>query len=394
MSIEHLSILNAELPELFQPRDLSPEWDEELIIVPIDDPEAVFSHSQGGSLVAPDHDPESDFGIIEQAINSISGPFTPTIDDPFREPPRMPAGIIDALGGAHAGAPVSSPLGFAAPPPDCLAFYLPFHYYYPTWWGIYILAEGVQWLAGDIVDRSGGKVGMRDATDAARLFLYYHEAFHHKTECFATRLEMTHRKPCYKTGFERYFQATWGSDKCIEEGLAEAFALKHTHDKMRSPHIDAALSSYVDDSPPGYRLGNSIRKNWDDTRGEFSEANQSICFPHLPSKNPRIWRAATHMFDGIANIKARVNYVIPRSSPLAKRIPFRQKLSPVKVVKKLEALVNLAFVRHGGRHDVYRVPGGRNVYIPRHAKDLGAGLLRSILEEAGLSMSLDEFMGI
>lgn len=100
------------------------------------------------------------------------------------------------------------------------------------------------------------------------------------------------------------------------------------------------------------------------------------------------------MFDGIANIRARVNYVIPRSSPLAKRIPFRQKLSPVKVVKKLESLVNLVFVRHGGRHDVYRTPSGRNVYIPRHAKDMGAGLLRSIIEEAGLNMSLDEFMGI
>lgn len=386
MSIEHLSILNAELPELFQPRDLSPEWDGGLIIVPIDDPEAITSPSEGESLVAPDRDPESDFSIIEQAIQSI--------DNPFREPPRMPVGIIESLGGAHAGAPIPMPHGNAAPPADCLAFYLPFHYYYPTWWGIYILAEGVQWLARDIVTRSGGDVGMRDATDAARLFLYYHEAFHHKAECFATRLELTHRKPCYKTGFERYFQATWGSDKCLEEGLAEAFALKHTYEKLRNKAIDAALSAHVGDSPPGYRLGGSIRKTWDETRGEFSEANQSICFPHLPSKDPSIWRTAPHMFDGIANIRARVNYVIPRSSPLAKRIPFRQKLSPVKVVKKLESLVNLVFVRHGGRHDVYRTPSGRNVYIPRHAKDMGAGLLRSIIEEAGLNMSLDEFMGI
>jgi predicted RNA binding protein YcfA (HicA-like mRNA interferase family) len=393
MGIEHLSLLSSELPELFQPKDLSPEWDEGLIIVPVDDPEAIASGSQGESLVAPDHDPESDFSIIEQAIQSIDSPMNPTIDSPFREPPRMPDGIIDSMGGTHAGAPIPPPAGFA-PPPDCLAFYLPFHYYYPTWWGIYILAEGVQWLARDIVGRSGGSVEMREATEAARLFLYYHEAFHHKTECFATRLELTHRKPCYKTGFERFFQATWGSDKCLEEGLAEAFALRHTYEKQRNKAIDAALSSHVEDSPPGYRLGVSIRKTWDDTRSEFSEANQTICLPHLPSKNPSIWRTAPHMFDGIANIKARVNYVIPRSSPLAKRIPFRPKLSPAKVVKKLETLVKLFFVRHGGRHDVYRTPSGRNVYIPRHAKDMGTGLLRSILQEAGLNISVDEFMGV
>jgi hypothetical protein len=74
------------------------------------------------------------------------------------------------------------------PPPDCFAFYLPFHYYHPTWWGVYLLLEGVLWLASEIVRRAGGRVSMKDAVCVARMFLYYHEAFHHKTECFATRI--------------------------------------------------------------------------------------------------------------------------------------------------------------------------------------------------------------
>jgi hypothetical protein len=33
MSLDHLGILNAELPELFQHRDLTLFWDDELIII-------------------------------------------------------------------------------------------------------------------------------------------------------------------------------------------------------------------------------------------------------------------------------------------------------------------------------------------------------------------------
>ena len=37
MSVEHLDVLYAEFPDLFQPRDLSPVWDDDLIIIPIED---------------------------------------------------------------------------------------------------------------------------------------------------------------------------------------------------------------------------------------------------------------------------------------------------------------------------------------------------------------------
>ena len=98
------------------------------------------------------------------------------------------------------------------------------------------------------------------------------------------------------------------------------------------------------------------------------------------------------LFDGIANIKSRVNYVISRKSPLASGLPFRPMLPPGKLVKKLQALVGLKFVRHGGNHDVYRSASGVKVAIPRHPRDLGRGLVRKILSEVGLDMGLDEFL--
>jgi len=277
------------------------------------------------------------------------------------------------------------------PPPDCLAFYLPFHYYHPTWWGVYLLLEGVLWLAREIVRRAGGQ-SMKDAVSAARMFLYYHEAFHHKTECFAARMEITHRKPFYKTGFERLFQKTISTDDCLEEGLANASALDLTWKRLRSKDIEQALSGYVKDSPPGYRRGVEIRPDITGVRCQFAEDNQNFCLPHIPKKNPEVWRTTPHMFNGISKVGSRVNYVISRNSPLVARVRVRPSLAPSKLVKKFEELVGLEFDRAGGNHDIYRMPNGKKIPIPRHPRDLGTGIMRKILHQAGLNMSVSQFM--
>jgi hypothetical protein len=72
------------------------------------------------------------------------------------------------------------------PPPDLFPFYLPFHFYYPEWWGVYLIYERVLWLAAEVIRRSNNSIGRRQAIESARIFLYYHEAFYHRTECFAT----------------------------------------------------------------------------------------------------------------------------------------------------------------------------------------------------------------
>jgi predicted RNA binding protein YcfA (HicA-like mRNA interferase family) len=61
-------------------------------------------------------------------------------------------------------------------------------------------------------------------------------------------------------------------------------------------------------------------------------------------------------------------------------------------VKKLRQLVGLEMVREGGRHEVWKTGAGNIVEIPRHARDLGGGLLRKILRQADLDMGLEEFM--
>ena len=384
MSIGHLDILNQELPELFQTRDLAPDWHDQWIFVPVGDPESLaFDAPEHTTLDVGDND-VLDWHSLEN--------FGATLVEPGAPVPELSPMIIEILGGAHAGGPIPYHDRDRMPPPDCLAFYLPFHYYYPNYWGVYLLLEGVVWLACEIVRRSEGIVPHSNAMQAARLFLYYHEAFHHKAECFATRLELTHRRPFYKTGFERFYQKTFGTVDCLEEGLANASALRDSAGKLKDRCVDEALEAYVLENPPGYDQGVRIRGEFQTTRCKFAEANQHICLPHLPAKDPAVWRTAPHMFNGITNIKSRVNYLVPRNSPLSDRLPFRPLLPPGKLIKKLKELAGLEFVRNGGSHDVYRARNGKKIPIPRHPGDLGRGLVRKILQEAGLSMGIEEFM--
>ena len=391
MSVEHLDLLHAQLPELFQDRNLASGWHEDLIIVPVSEPERItteglLEESDAPGWASHTHDQSED---AEEDILDAVGP---SLIEPGIPVPGMDPTIIQVLGGGHAGAPVPSTHPQQAPPPDSLAFYLPFHYYHPGWWGVYLIYEGVLWLAGDIMKRSNFNLSNRRAFESARLFLYYHEAFHHKVECFATRLELTHRRPFYKTGFERYYQKTLGTDECLEEGLANASALKDSLGRSKDAQANDALIEYVLSCPPGYNRGNEFRKELPEIRSALAEDNQRVCLPHLPQKDPGVWLSAPHLFDGISNIKARVNYVIPRNSSVANRLPFRPCLTPNKVVAKLRQLVGLDLVREGSRHQVWKTSSGRILEIPRHPRDLSRGLLRQILRQAGLDMGLEEFL--
>jgi len=302
MSIEHIQLIHDELPHLFQPRDFPAYWAENFIFEPIVYPD----RAQAGGAYA---------RKVER--------FGAAQIEPGAHFSKSSQVLSDTLSTSHAGAPIPYGEKNKTPPADCLAFYLPFHYFYPSCWGVYLLLDGVVWLAGEIIKRSGGTVGRLQAMRAARTFLYYHEAFHYRTECFASRLELTHREPLYTTGFELLYRTTFMMISCREEGLANASALIQTDRNIRSAAVNRALEGYVQDSAPGYDQGVRIRADFVQERCTFAEENQKICLPLISPKKPEVWRMAPHLFDGITNIKRRVKYVIPRGSPIAAHLPFR-----------------------------------------------------------------------
>lgn len=57
------------------------------------------------------------------------------------------------------------------PPPNVLAFYLPFRYFYPTWWGNYLLHESVRELLKILHSEIGRSLSCLPCIDTAGIFL-------------------------------------------------------------------------------------------------------------------------------------------------------------------------------------------------------------------------------
>lgn len=247
-SIDHLQILKSEFPVLFEDVPPNESWNEDYVIVPIDNPETSFLRPKESN------DPLTIFWNDLSETNNPVDFISPMIREVDKN--RVEGFSSDfRVGKVYGGAAWDSDSGSFALPPDALAVYLPFHFFYPEWWGIYIFHEGLEYLQNQIIKRSGGKVKADLALVAAKLFLYYHEAFHHQTECFATRWELTHRVPLYKSGFSELYTKTLNTDNCLEEGLANAYALEKVNSKIKNSSVFEALCYYVLDMPPGYNRG-------------------------------------------------------------------------------------------------------------------------------------------
>ena len=372
-----IETMRYEMPEAFESLELPESWDNDLIIEPLKLP------------VSEDFlDLDSDT-ICSGPDDFLDGVFDHLLEDPPWRPPEIPKELTNLLDYSYGGS--LSKNTSIIPSPDSLAFYLPYHYFPANVWGVYLLAEGILWLTSYILKETDFKITARQARKGAELFLYYHEAFHHKVEVFSTRMEITHRIPCFKKGFEQLYQRTLRSGKCREEGLANASALDGVKLRFNNDLLINALKKYIKDCPPSYKTGIRMVDKFADWRNIFAERCQRECFPSLPGKSPDLWLNTPNMFNGTTNIKSRVNYIIPFSSRIRHRLPFRACVKPNELIKKLNKLVALTFFRHGNNHDIYKAKNGRNISIPRHKGNLGVGLIRQILSDVGLRTSVKEF---
>lgn len=377
---EHIAELKDELPDLFKDLPLpNIDW-EGYDIFETDPNGSIFDGIDVG-------------GIIDE----YEDPIWP--GDDINERTSIPTGNRVGNNGPYGGSlqDYDSSTG-AYPPPDCLAFYLPFHYYYHHgWWGIYILHEGLEYLARLIYTWAHPRPAKALALKAAHMFLYYHEAFHHRTECLGTRFELITRKPHYIGGFQDLFNKTYGTDECLEEALANATAAINVSEKLKHGGIDKALAKYMKGMPPGYRRANEFIKkpDFEEGRNLFSELNRAECYGVKPKKSTDFWSAVGHHYNGNTNINSRIHYLVPKGSPINRRIEgIRPAISPRELEKKLKKLVGLKHHRSGSRHEIYISDKKKMVPIPRHNKDLKKGLIMGILKELGIRMNWEQFQRI
>lgn len=377
MAESALDTLRDQLPEVFKDRPIPADWDEDWFVFP--------------------SDPITDLLEPTDAQPGLNDSRSWPEENLFL-PPDIPG---DFPGGPQQPASGLSPVPHTPQPPtDCLAFYLPFHYFHPDWWGIYVILDGIEHVARYISAFSGSDVPWDSCWAAARTFLYSHEYFHFSVECFALRLEVSHRQPLYRTGFDRAFCRNAGTDDWREEALANGYALYKTRTSIQkgSPWtrpIVGALHDLVAYSPPGYRRGISF----DDSAGRFrSERNRLAeeyfreSVPNSPSLETDIWENFGHAFRAFTTVNGRTNYIVRRSSSLAQRWRLSEHFVKRRVVeRRLENVLGAKFVREGGRHTIWAGPTGEQVELPRH-KEIKKGTVRGILKRAGWKGSLEEFL--
>jgi predicted RNA binding protein YcfA (HicA-like mRNA interferase family) len=377
---EHIGELKDELPDLFKDLPLpNIDWDGH----------DIYDTDPNGTILD---------GIDIGGIIDEQGDYPIWPRDNINNGTSFPSGSRVGNNRAYGGSLQDfEPNAGAYPPPDCLAFYLPFHYYYHRWWGIYILHEGLEYLAEFIYKHARPRPDLDLAWKAAHIFLYYHEAFHHRTECFGTRFELIDRKPHYIGGFQDLFDKTYGTDECLEEALANATAAIEVSNKLNHSGINDALLEYMRGMPPGYRRADEFieKSNFNGGRNLFSELNRAECYGVKPKKSTDFWSAVGYHYNGNTNINSRIHYLVPKGSPINRRIGgSRPAISPRRLEKKLKELVGLKHHRSGSRHEIYISDKGKIVPIPRHSKDLKKGLIMGILKELGIHMNWEQFQRI
>jgi hypothetical protein len=360
--------LYKNAPEVFvhPPPPMFDQW----LVVPVEDP------SKGFPAELEAHDVESEPPLDSDAPSVPA--VRPTEAGKAEYDPSEfdydDAGLLVQLGvgDRFPGAPREPDPQFTAPI-DCWAAYLPFHYFYPSSWGIYLTYEGVEVIARYLGEFAPGSAEP-ERRNAAHFLLYFHEFFHHIVECFATRLEVTHRRPLYVREFQALFEKQLPD--ADEEAIATAYALdrcKGVTPKI-SKAVQGALVELVKEMPPGYARGAELLRSLETTKFKYLNDLQESAFP-APKKDPAIWDAFPHALDGFGRRSSKVSYLIHVGSPLGTRL--RARLLRYRDLERILRQAGCEIVGHN-KHEKWRAPDGRTAPVPRHPGDMALGTLKSI----------------
>lgn len=286
---------------------------------------------------------------------------------------------------------------------DALAWYQPIHYFAQNW-GIFITEKAVIEVAGRIASfsrRSPPESPLRlNEQVILRLIglslsiLYFHEAFHHKVESLAIRLEVVRQEPVYIPYHDGVYVPHQNTDDQLEESLACTEMYRRLSEKRYRKGISVSslelardfVSSWIVTLPPGYRKGMHFVKDADFSSQINRLANQVDAATTKPTRSQSHWSTASHMFRGLFDVE-RVSHVIV---PIGDRaiLPWLSdgiyKLSVKR--RDLEKFLRKSGCQQlaGGKgsHAKYQTRDRKMVIVPAH-DDLSALVLRSTAHTLG-----------
>ena len=263
---------------------------------------------------------------------------------------------------------------------------------------MYILAEGVTDLAVFLWSSAATRLEFANAVGLAYRFIYRHEAFHHCVEAFASRLEVTHRKPVFKTSVQEVKKRSAPPDP-TDEALASAYALAHCSECLKSLSRDEreagldALRAYIRLQPPPYDSAIDFEPDWAFKSGRDGLAEEVQRRVTGGDRLPDLWGMFGYAFAPFATVKSRVHFVVRRGSVLHQRIRGDDLLKYRVMAKRLKQL-GCREVRSGkGSERIWEGPHGRQSPIKHHGSgtEIAPGSLRGLLRDLGLGLSLSQF---
>lgn len=410
MKKTELACLEANLKDIFD-RRTNFAVDEPWVVVGEDQvlqqgdaiEEYLYGDGDSSLLTGGDHS----VAQLQDALGSIQGPWIPD----SRADSEAPSASEPIAGAGQPGTPGAlrpKPCEQrVVPPPDCYAFYLPWHYFTARNWGIYLLVEGIEECGKSIERTACGGLTPAEARKAAKAFLFHHEAYHNAVETFGVRVEVSHRVPCYRVGFERLYRSGFAKCAVHEEGLATAYAANKVRTqvfadipganirKLKRQIAFKALTALVGKMPAEYASALKLlpkAKAFNDGEQLFQECVHKESLPNIPGLKPAIWASALHSMGPSLQRNKSFSYLINKTHPAVRDLLAVKYLS----VKRKHFLQRLRDVVGGeevggGRHPKWQASSGKRVPVPS-GTDLNPYTCAQILKQFGLSLGIHEFM--
>jgi hypothetical protein len=402
MLADDLAAIEEALPELFD-RLESPPVPDDLVVVTEDD---IILSEDGPTQISGiwdaidgldlDENDEWDEAVIsDERFETLTSADLDGLCDAI-ENDETPYGFVNfpeilriytRVGGGFgmhgsdnaAGSNLSNP---AAINLDVLAFYRPWHYYSEPNYGIYLIFEAARELSRLIRLYSKNFLSYADSVTVAKAFLFHHEQYHNKVEAFATRLEVSHRVPCYKLGFEAIWRADLASGSPEEEGLATAYAVEKIRTSLfrsdkkwgkqkRRVATSVSIALIRHFFSPRCSLALSLIGQpalFEKTEENFQERN-AIRSLSLKLTNAAVWNAFGYsMAPSIVRNKS-FSYVISRSVLNARKPVHVKHLRAV--VRRSDLVSALTYVTggrilHRGKEPIFYAANGTQASVPAH----------------------------
>lgn len=299
--------------------------------------------------------------------------------------------------------------GFLVPPPDvldALAWYTPIHYF-GLGSAIYIRETAVFDVAAAIVNRLPEPerevhANLAGASRAAMSVLYLHEAYHHKIESLAIRLEMVERARRYLPYSKEVYipLIQQGSDDVLEEALAcaEMYRRFKTENLYRRgvPKLVrqatlAMLPEWFEDLPPSYRKAAtyfSDRKFDRSQRELMSQLHEASAEPRRAADE---WSLAPHLCRGLFDCQRITHVLVPKGQepilPWIGHTPALPSVSSKTVIRQLEVRGWKVDPGRGkGSHVRLKQVGKQSLTIPANRESLSPTVLKSVAQALGVRL--------